>query len=380
MLGRQSCVRAYVRWCRHLRYLIVMLADWLQGTNMYTLYSSYGVSIGTLFITGFTSSAVFGTVIGLYVDRWGRRFSCIVYLLIEVVVNICEHYNNFTVLLISRIAGGVSTSLLFSAFESWAQCDLSPWSRSCHSWGCTCNTVKHSAPQKLLQVTTAGYLRRRAWSAATVAIHAQLSDILLEPMVITNHRKILRNWLAKKYYNLFLEFFGFCRFSLGLRPFIVSSILIRSGGSHECTQRIAHSHVLWNIYDRAWGMLLRAHAECSTHCSSSHSEVMDGVRTSGTGFPWGVACWHLQLGLIREWLSSNCSWNPRTGATMWRQIAVHTWKLEQLKCHRSRILFCFPGSFPDRHQFRPPHPLPWKFAKCLPFGSAFLRRKRPNKP
>ena len=30
-------------------YLVVMLADWLQGTNMYTLYSSYGVDVGTLF-------------------------------------------------------------------------------------------------------------------------------------------------------------------------------------------------------------------------------------------------------------------------------------------------------------------------------------------
>lgn len=100
-------------------YYIIMLADWLQGTNMYSLYSSYEVNISALFITGFTSSLIFGTVIGLFVDRWGRRFSCIVYLLIEIVVNICEHFNNFPLLLTSRIAGGVSTSLLFSAFESW---------------------------------------------------------------------------------------------------------------------------------------------------------------------------------------------------------------------------------------------------------------------
>jgi hypothetical protein len=33
-------------------YLTIMLADWLQGTNMYTLYSSYGVNVGTLFLTG----------------------------------------------------------------------------------------------------------------------------------------------------------------------------------------------------------------------------------------------------------------------------------------------------------------------------------------
>ena len=40
-------------------FLVVMLADWLQGTNMWTLYNSYGVDIGTLFLTGFVCSAVF---------------------------------------------------------------------------------------------------------------------------------------------------------------------------------------------------------------------------------------------------------------------------------------------------------------------------------
>lgn len=100
-------------------YSIVMMADWLQGTNMYTLYQSYNVDISTLFVTGFTSSAIFGTVVGLYVDSWGRKLGCIVYLLIEVAVNVFEHFNNFPLLLLGRILGGVSTSLLFSAFESW---------------------------------------------------------------------------------------------------------------------------------------------------------------------------------------------------------------------------------------------------------------------
>ena len=43
-------------------FLITMLADWLQGTNMYTLYSGYDMPVGLLFLTGFISSAVFGTI------------------------------------------------------------------------------------------------------------------------------------------------------------------------------------------------------------------------------------------------------------------------------------------------------------------------------
>ena len=61
-----------------------MLADWLQGTNMYTLYQSYGVDVGTLFLTGFSSAAIFGTFLGLFVDRFGRRNGCIVFCLLEV--------------------------------------------------------------------------------------------------------------------------------------------------------------------------------------------------------------------------------------------------------------------------------------------------------
>jgi len=102
-----------------LVYYIIMLADWLQGTNMYTLYHSYGVDISALFITGFASASVFGTVVGLYVDKWGRRFGCIIYLILEIIINILEHFNSFPLLLASRIMGGVSTSLLFTAFESW---------------------------------------------------------------------------------------------------------------------------------------------------------------------------------------------------------------------------------------------------------------------
>ena len=56
-------------------YLTVMLADWLQGTNMYTLYQSYNMDIGALFLTGFSSAAVFGTFTGV-LGRAGARAWC----------------------------------------------------------------------------------------------------------------------------------------------------------------------------------------------------------------------------------------------------------------------------------------------------------------
>lgn len=100
-------------------YFIVMLADWLQGTNMYTLYKSYNVNVGYLFLTGFLSSAIFGTFIGIYVDKWGRKFGCVIFCILEIVINLLEHIPSMPVLIFGRILGGISTQLLFSAFESW---------------------------------------------------------------------------------------------------------------------------------------------------------------------------------------------------------------------------------------------------------------------
>ena len=88
-------------------YLIVMLPDWLQGTNMYTLYSSYGVNVGTLFLTGFMSSAVFGTFLGIRVDTWGRKFGCIVFCILKVIINLIEHIPSMPALLFGRILGGL---------------------------------------------------------------------------------------------------------------------------------------------------------------------------------------------------------------------------------------------------------------------------------
>ncbi|KAK1948412.1 Molybdate-anion transporter [Phytophthora citrophthora] len=128
-------------------YGLVMFADWLQGTHMYSLYQSYNMDVGALFLTGFLSSVVFGNFVGLLVDKYGRRRACLVYCALEVgmaridvcfeiyqrtnqisfvcfvvcqiVINVLEDVPIMTVLLVGRILGGISTSLLFSAFESW---------------------------------------------------------------------------------------------------------------------------------------------------------------------------------------------------------------------------------------------------------------------
>ena len=86
---------------------------------MYTLYLSYNVNISALFLTGFLSGAIFAPFLGSLVDKFGRKRSCIVYCILEIIINWLEHYSSFEILLLGRVLGGISTNLLFSAFESW---------------------------------------------------------------------------------------------------------------------------------------------------------------------------------------------------------------------------------------------------------------------
>ncbi|XP_009358691.1 molybdate-anion transporter [Pyrus x bretschneideri] len=105
-----------------LIYSLMMAGDWLQGPYVYYLYSQYGFSkgdIGQLFIAGFGSSMLFGTVVGSLADKQGRKRACITYCITYILSCFTKHFPDYKVLLLGRILGGIATSLLFSAFESW---------------------------------------------------------------------------------------------------------------------------------------------------------------------------------------------------------------------------------------------------------------------
>ena len=105
----------------------MMAGDWLQGPYVYALYQSYGYDrgdIGKLFIAGFGSSLVFGTIAGTLVDRHGRRFGAMMYVVTYALSCVTKHWSNYGVLMVGRLLGGVATSLLFSTFVSLVYVDM----------------------------------------------------------------------------------------------------------------------------------------------------------------------------------------------------------------------------------------------------------------
>ncbi|KAK8495923.1 hypothetical protein V6N12_012515 [Hibiscus sabdariffa] len=68
--------------------------------------------IGHLFIAGFGSSMLFGTVVGSLADKRGRKRACVTYCIAYILSCITKHSPQYKVLMLGRVLGGIATSLL----------------------------------------------------------------------------------------------------------------------------------------------------------------------------------------------------------------------------------------------------------------------------
>ncbi|KAI9314894.1 hypothetical protein BX666DRAFT_427213 [Dichotomocladium elegans] len=103
-------------------YLVVMGADWLQGPYLYKLYRSFGfdlVDIAFLFLTGFVSGAIGGTIASSTADTWGRRRVCIAFCGTAVLALVMRLRETFGLLFMSHVLSGMAASMQHSVFEAW---------------------------------------------------------------------------------------------------------------------------------------------------------------------------------------------------------------------------------------------------------------------
>ncbi|KAF6168484.1 hypothetical protein GIB67_005036 [Kingdonia uniflora] len=68
-----------------------------------------------VFIAGFGSSMLFGTIVGSLADKQGRKRACVTSCITYILSCITKHSPQYKILMV----GGITTSLMFSAFESW---------------------------------------------------------------------------------------------------------------------------------------------------------------------------------------------------------------------------------------------------------------------
>ena len=76
-------------------------------------------TVARLFLTGFGTTALFGALVGGWVDSVGRKRGSLAFALLYALSALSTRCNTLGLLLAGRVAGGIGTSLLFSAPEAW---------------------------------------------------------------------------------------------------------------------------------------------------------------------------------------------------------------------------------------------------------------------
>lgn len=111
-----------IRYIYVITYFLAMFAEWIKGPYIYALYSSYGFTpdqIASLYITGFLSSVSLGSLLSSMADKYGRKKACMLFSITYSLSALTKPFRSFRILLVGRCLSGISTALLYTAFESW---------------------------------------------------------------------------------------------------------------------------------------------------------------------------------------------------------------------------------------------------------------------
>ncbi|KAF2152210.1 major facilitator superfamily transporter [Myriangium duriaei CBS 260.36] len=106
-----------------IAFLLASAGDWLQGPHIYAIYKYEKhlseEKVAALYACGFIAAAVGSTFVGQIVDRGGRRLACLLYCGLYSICCLTMVSDSLPILFMGRIFGGLSTTLLFSAFDAW---------------------------------------------------------------------------------------------------------------------------------------------------------------------------------------------------------------------------------------------------------------------
>ena len=75
--------------------------------------------VAALFTSGFLAAAISALFVGSLADKYGRRLACLAFCVAYAVGCLTKISDSVFVLLIGRLLGGLSTTLMYSVFETW---------------------------------------------------------------------------------------------------------------------------------------------------------------------------------------------------------------------------------------------------------------------
>ena len=76
-------------------------------------------TVAKLFMAGFLAAAISASFMGKLADIYGRKLACLTFCILYSLSCLSLLADHIAILVIGRILGGASTTLMFSVFESW---------------------------------------------------------------------------------------------------------------------------------------------------------------------------------------------------------------------------------------------------------------------
>eukprot|EP00945_MAST-04E_sp_MAST-4E-sp1_P006557 g6557.t1 len=114
---------AYVPAVLASEYLVKMELD-----SIFRVYKSTSQEqdLISLYCTSFVASAVIGTPLLSFADRFGRKRFVLLFCIFNMVSCILFHLDSLVALIFARVCSGIAMSILFSCFECWliGECKL----------------------------------------------------------------------------------------------------------------------------------------------------------------------------------------------------------------------------------------------------------------
>jgi MFS family permease len=94
-----------------------------KGPHIYALYKYHKhlpeTTVAALYASGFVAGALSASFVGQLADKYGRRNACLLYCIIYSTACFSMLSDNLLILFAGRACGGISTTLLYSVFETW---------------------------------------------------------------------------------------------------------------------------------------------------------------------------------------------------------------------------------------------------------------------
>jgi hypothetical protein len=105
-------------------YQVAKASDWCLGPFIFEFYENYHnmnhESIAKLMAVSFISSLFLGSLcVGYLNDLSNKKVPCVLYGLVLIVSTVLKQIKHPLALILSQVAFGVSSSILYSSFENW---------------------------------------------------------------------------------------------------------------------------------------------------------------------------------------------------------------------------------------------------------------------